>query len=230
MALFAVGGLCRALRERSIVCIAGAAHAAIVVVGISLSSRAFLVRNYLIAGPILCIGFGFAMQSIHAWIGARTKSRVAQAIVAAAFVAVFVIVPFAQAVRTEELVADSRMRAMDWIASRVQGDTTVSVAFTQDVCQDATGNRPDLHDALKRPKVVISSDVNSPAQAATSRADYLLISSHPDQFGEKGDIWPFESVPGYRIVARFDPNPYEHNIALTPTWMGQFTALVLQRE
>jgi hypothetical protein len=224
MAGAAALGLARAVRLRSLPCIAGAAHAAAVVLGLAITSRAFLARNYLVVVPVACIGFGFAVEWV---VTARARLRWP---VAAAFAAVYVVVPFVQAVRNQQLATDTRIRAMDWLAEHRGGAARVTVACTPGVARDASADdRGDLRGALARPAIVFLPDVHSAADVTSVRPDYVLDVSQPDMYG-RGDSWLFSSVRGYREVARFDANPYEHNFAVTPTWMGRFDVVVLRRQ
>jgi len=34
---------------------------------------------------------------------------------------------------------------------------------------------------------------------------------------------------GLGEITHFDASPYEHNFAITPTWMGRFSVIVLER-
>lgn len=213
-------GLVVAFRQRSRICVIGVVHACLVVAGLAFGSRAFLLRNYLVAVPILCIGFGFAMERVRLPILRRT--------LALAFGIVFVAAPAVQAFRTQQQAMDTRVAAIDWIAEHAKGAST-SVAFTPEVSVNATGDRPELREVLRRPHIVQTKDVNDATQVERRQPDFVLVVSHPDFFG-RGDIWPFRDVRGYRAVAEFDANPYEHNFDVTPTWMGRFNSLVLERQ
>jgi len=213
-------GLVVAFRQRSRICVIGVVHACLVVAGLAFGSRAFLLRNYLVAVPILCIGFGFAMERVRLPILRRT--------LALAFGIVFVAAPAVQAFRTQQQAMDTRVAAIDWIAEHAKGAST-SVAFTPEVSVDATGDRPELREVLRRPHIVQTKDVDDATQVERRQPDFVLVVSHPDFFG-RGDIWPFRDVRGYRAVAEFDANPYEHNFDVTPTWMGRFNSLVLERQ
>jgi hypothetical protein len=224
LAALSFGGLGRALRARSLVCLAGAAHSLILVLGLAVTSRAFLLRNYLVVVPILCVGLGFAMEALHA----RFRGIAPAVALAAAFGAFFVAVPCAQAARTEMLTTDARLRALDWIDAS-HGSRRATIAFTPEVAVDATADRGDIRTILQRRSLDNMPDVADEARVQAYKPDFVMIVSHPD-FSGRGDIWPFRSVPGYREVARFDSNPYEHNYDISPTWMGRFNVIVLHRE
>jgi hypothetical protein len=232
----AVGGLAMAMRDRSLVCVVGVGHALVASLSIALTSRAYLFRNYLIALPVLCVGFGFTMQAatqaLTRWLRERPGPAPGWARVpwmAAAFAVVYVAVPIGQAVRAQTLSLDARSRALDWVSSHA-GSHRVTVACTQDIISMG-GYRSDwLRDTLKRPGVHLSSDVKDADEAARSHADYILIVSHADSNGDWGDMWPFTEVKGYKDVARFEANPYEHRPEITATWDGRFDVIVLKRD
>jgi hypothetical protein len=213
-------GLAFALRARSRLVVIGLLHAALVVGGLAFGSRAFLLRNYLVVCPLLSIGLGMALSSI--------QRRITRSLATAAFAAVFVIVPAAEAIRMHQLATDTRERAMNWIATHVNDRKPLIVALGTGYGVDSTGDRTDLHAAFERPHVILR-DVQTSADVKQSRADFALVISQPDYYG-RGEVWPFREVPGYRQVAEFEANPYEHNFDVTPTWMGRFSSLVLERQ
>jgi hypothetical protein len=229
-------GLALAIRGRSVVCIVGVCQALIAVLSIALTSRAYLFRNYLVALPVLCVGFGFSMEaatralatSARRWQGRpRWWSRVPW--IAVAFAIVYVAVPVGQAVRAHRMALDARARALDWLSAQA-GSHRVTVACTPDIISMG-GYRADwLRDSLKRPGLHLSSDVKDAEEAARSHADYILIVSHADGSGDWGDTWPFTAVKGYTDVARFEASPYEHRPEITATWDGRFDVIVLRRE
>ncbi len=232
----AVAGLAKGLRERSSLCLIGIAHALAAVLSIALTSRAYLFRNYLVALPILCVGFGFAMQAaterLTAWMrehgGPRAWwSRVPW--IAAAFGLLYVAVPIGQAVRAQQLAPDARWRALDWIAARAAGHKGVSVSATPDIVSMGDYTADWVRDRLKRPGVRFLGDAKSAEEAAKIHADYIVIVSHADAAGDLGDEWPFKAVRGYQTAATFEANPYEHRSDITPTWSGRFNVIVLKR-
>lgn len=221
-------GLVLAWSARSRVVMVGTGQALLLLLGFALTSRAFLFRNYLASIPIVCVGFGFAMERAHTWMGRWRGAAIAHVALAGAFAALFLAVPLYQAVRAEQLSVDARTRALDWVAAQ-PATKPVTVACTPAVIADVMGSREDLRPTLARPGLVIrKNDVETAAQAASTHADYILVVSAPDRFG-LGDVWPFFDVVGYRLAQEFDCNPYEHNFAITPPWGGRFNVRVLER-
>lgn len=235
-AAVAVIGIARAIRDRALVCLVGAVHALIAVLSIALTSKAFLLRNYLVTFPVLCIGFGFAMSAATSWLRGRTPARWWSRApwLQAAFGIVYVAVPFAQAVRAQQLSKDARTRAVDWIVEHTAGKP-VSVAWTPDVLYTGGLRFESYLATLKRPQVTFEPMVDNAEQAARSQAKYVAIVSHADGPGDFGDVWPFRQVEGFEAVATFDANPYE-DIAdygpvfdVIPAWDGRAHVLLLAR-
>jgi hypothetical protein len=223
-------GLVRACRGRSRLCVVAAVHGTLAICSIAFTSRAYLFRNYIIALPALCIGFGFTMQELHA-LFARSRRRIlfAPAWLVTAFALVYVAVPLGQAIRTEQLVDDARIRAIDWIA-RLRRGVRANVAVTPELFTGLDGSSDEERDVLQRRGVnLLPAVVENAEQARTSRADYILITSGFDMSGDHGEWWPFETVAGYRLVRRFEANPFEHSYEVTPTWSGRYNAIVLER-
>jgi hypothetical protein len=218
----AVAGLVLGLRDRAKVCVAGVAHAVFAVLAIALTSKAFLVRNYLVSVPVLCVGFGFAMDAmtrqIRAWVPARWWSPAP--LLPAAFAVLYVAVPTAQAVRTERFSKDARVRAVEWIAAHAGGQD-VTVAWTPDVISEGGWNWEPVRNELKRPHVTFAPDVKDEKEAAKSDASYVAIVSHSDPEGDLYEVWPFRKVDGYEQVAKFETSPYED--------LYRFSVLVLVR-
>ncbi len=226
LATLSAAGCARALARAEKVCVVGALHAIVVVGGLCMTSRAFLVRNYLVAMPVLCVGAGFALE----WLHERAQRPARRMLVASAFGVLFVAVPVGQAIRNQELAVDQRARAVDWIVAQRGSKKQVVVACTPEVARDATADdRPETRGAIQRPGIRFTSDVRSASDVLHVRPDMVLDVGQPDLYG-RGESWRFESVPGYREVARFESNPWEHNFDITPTWMGRFDAVVLERQ
>jgi 4-amino-4-deoxy-L-arabinose transferase-like glycosyltransferase len=220
-AALGVAGIGVAVRERAWVCLVGAAQAAIAVLAITLTSKGFMVRNYLTALPVLCVGFGFAMDAItrllRRWAGARWWSPAH--LLPAAFAAFFVAVPIGEAVRAQQLSDDARVRAVDWIAAQAHGKD-VTVAWTPDVTMESGYRDEAAREQLKRPHVLFAGDVGDPGAAARSQATYVAIVSVSDQ--DFDENWPFRRVDGYQTVATFEASPYEE--------LFLFSVMVLARK
>jgi hypothetical protein len=229
-AALGLAGLAQAIASRSRICAVAALHATVAILAVALTSRAYLFRNYLAVLPALCIGFGFAMESLGATF-ARARSRWAPGprALAAVFAVVYVAVPLAQAVRTQQLSMDARTRAVNWINAQA-GARTVSVVFTPDIISNGGYSTDSLRDLLRRSHLAFRSDVKTAEAARASRADYVVVVSRPDPGGDFGDRWPFREVSGYQVAATFDANPYEHRFDITSTWNGRFNVIVLARD
>jgi hypothetical protein len=235
-AIASVVGLALAIRDRSVVCVVGVGHALVAVLAIALTSRAYLFRNYLVALPVLCVGFGFTMQAAtHAFTAWAERWRgpprwwVRVPWIAVAFALVYVAVPIGQAVRAQRMALDARTRALDWLSSQA-GSHRVTVACTPDIISMGGYHSDWLREYLDRPGLHLASDVKDAGEAARSRADFIVIVSHPDGSGDWGDVWPFTTVKGYTNVAQFEASPYEHRWDITATWDGRFDVIVLRRE
>jgi hypothetical protein len=233
--LAAVGGatgLVIGVRGRSRLCAVAAIHAALAILSVAMTSRSYLYRNYLVALPALCIGFGVAVERLgtrlRAWMPTRAWVPVSLGM-AGAFAIVYVAVPFAQAVETQRLSADTRVRAVDWIARQPHDHSPVTVATNHVIASDGSGQNDGARATLARPGITFLGDVETSDDAAASRADYILDVSYAASTGDNGRVWRFSTVPGYGEVARFEANPYEHNFDITPTWSGRFDAVVLRR-
>ena len=195
-ATLGLAGLLVAIRDRSAIALVALTHATVAILALALTSKAFLLRNYLVAMPALCIGFGFAMELATARLAAVPSLRrfAPGAWLAAGFALVDLAVPLGEAVRTQQLSLDARTRAVDWLAARAAGNT-VSVACTGDIVSNGGYSTDGLRRTLRRPGLSFAADVNSVAEAAGSGADYIVIVSHADPGGDRGDLWPFLERP-----------------------------------
>jgi MFS family permease len=243
-ALLAVVGLGLAVRARSLVGVVGIGHAVLTILSIALTSRAYLYRNYLVALPILCVGFGFALDAAHKALGAAFASagtsgslgwwrRAPWLGVAAGFALVYVAVPIGQAVAAQTLSVDPRERALEWISAQASHGSNkgkVSVMATGDITS-MCGYRSDwVRGKVQQPNIRMLKDSDDPAEVEKQHPDYVLTISYPDESGDWPELWHFQSVKGYHQVARFDASPYEHRREMTPTWGGFYNAAVLKRD
>jgi hypothetical protein len=234
LAAVSVGGLVCALRERNVFYAIAVAHALIAVAAVAWPNRAFLLRNYLVATPALCLGFGFGVWELARRVGTRVqglRARSTLAVLAGLGATVLLVVlPLRDAISCQRLSEDPRQRAMDFIAAHAQkGDR---IAYTPSVMgDDAMGRHDHFDDHLMRSN---ANDVKTCREATTARPplDWIITANYRD--GENWvsieDLWRFQECPGFREVARYEPNPYEHNYAVTATWDGFATAIVLQRQ
>jgi hypothetical protein len=236
LAAVSVAGLAYALRRGNRVLALAAAHAAIAVVFVAWSNRGFLVRNYIVATPALCLGFGFGLAELLGHASLRmpeARARWLSWSLAAALVVVLVAMPLRDAVLCQRLSVDPRQRALDWIAAHAPG--SARVAFTPTVIGDPALGRPvDGSERDLIPPQLSHFEISTCLEATYSQPppDYVLTASGQeyDDWVVYEPRWFFQQCPGFVEVARFDPNPYEHNYAITPSWNGRTTAIVLQRQ
>jgi 4-amino-4-deoxy-L-arabinose transferase-like glycosyltransferase len=223
-------GLAIGMRERSRFCAVAAIHAVVALLSVTMTSRSYLFRNYLVSLPALCIGFGIFAERLGAlartWVPERGR-LVTRICLAAAFAIVYLAVPFAQAVETQRLSKDARIRAVDWIARQPHDHSPVTVAANHQIVGDGEGLNDKVRSALAHQGIRFLADVESATDAAASHADYVVCVSHAT--ADFGHVWNFSEVPGYGEVARFEANPYEHNREITPTWAGFYDTVVLRR-
>jgi 4-amino-4-deoxy-L-arabinose transferase-like glycosyltransferase len=234
VALFATGvaGLAwRIARGNRFLAIA-AAHSALAVVFMAVPNRAFFLRYYLAALPAVCLGFGFGAEALVAWVArARTSAvrLVAGGCAAATAALALVALPLRDALACQALSVDPRQRAVEWVVSHEAADARV--AYTPSVVgKAAMGTYRDFADTLPVPVHPLP-DVESCPELLASRADYVVTASYrdPANWVAYEELWFFEQCPPYVEVARFEPNPYEHDFAVTPSWDGRVTAIVLMR-
>jgi hypothetical protein len=234
VAAVSAGGLWSALRRRNLFYALAAGHAFLAVLVLAWPNRAFLLRNYLVATPALCLGFGFGVWELAHRVTVRVGSQRARwAIAGPAGVATavaLVALPIHDAIACQMLSEDPRQRAMDWIGTH--GTPGQRIAYTPSVIGDvAMGKYDRFDDRLPHsgtPDVRTCPDV----AGASPPLDYVITASYRDDenWVTYENLWFFQTCPGFREVARFEPNPYEHNFAVTPPWNGRTTAVVLERQ
>ena len=228
LASLAFSGVARAIRGRSLVTIAGAVHAAVVVLGLSISSRAFLLRNYLVVVPVLV-----RRVLVRDGVDPRAHARSRPSRYPSRSRASFARVLRRGAVRAGRshrgARTDARSAPLDWISARATKPSTV-VAAMPDLGLDEAAIRanPPFRAPAPEPRLHARCRERRRGPSVAPRFHHGRLAP---RFLGRGDVWPrsFRS-PGYRDVAHFDSNPYEHNFDVTPTWMGRFNVIVLQRE
>jgi hypothetical protein len=234
LAAVSVGGLACALRGGNLFFAIAAGHALIAVASVAWPNRGFLLRNYLVATPVLCLGFGFGVWELARRVrmhvqAPRTRSALA-ALAGLGAAVVLLVLPLRDAISCQRLSEDTRQRAMDYIAAHAsKGDR---IAYTPSVIgEGAMGTYPGLEERLMRSSV---SDVRTckAATMASPPIDWVITASYRDDGNcvTVENLWWFEECAGFREVARYEPSPYEHNFAVTATWDGRTTAIVLERQ
>ena len=238
VAAVSVVGLGVGLRRAEPIVVLAVLHAALIVLGMALPNRAFLTRMYLPALVALCVGFGIAID----WgLGLASRWPKARPAVVAGGLAVALVVPALYvSARCQALADDTRVRAVDFVANVAQGSKrTLSVAFTPTVARrgPAWGVGHDVERYLVRSGIQRAETVADARAAEQSGADYVIVASYRDDRKISpvtilpwDDDYPFERVPGYVEIARFEPNPYEERFDILPTWYGRVTSLVLERK
>ena len=233
--LAAVGaaGLACAVRRGSPSFAIVAGHAGVALFLIAWSNRGFLLRNYLVTTPALCLGFGFGLAELLRRLSFRlpaTRMRWIASGLVAGVVAVLVAMPLRDAIACQRLSVDPRQRAIDWITARTPGP--VRVAFTPSIIgEPAVGRLVDGSESDLIPPRLDHFEVSTCGQAFATRPapDYVLTAMYQnyDNWVTYEPRWYFQECPGFVEVARFEPNPYEHNFSVTPSWNGRTTVIVL---
>lgn len=230
IAAVALFGLFVGCSERRLTVWIGVVYAAAAALEMALPNRTFLVRNYLIVTPVLALGFGLGFSALWARLAARLERPPVVAALMLAPLVAFGGLRTWQAVENQRKSVDPRMRAMDFI-ERARGGRNVTVAFTPSVVgSDAIGARRGSRRDLLRPGVtILPREVRTAKEAAASDADYVVTASYRvrEKYYPYVPQWFFQSVPGYKVLDRVEPNPYEHNFNVTTTWDGRVAVVVL---
>jgi hypothetical protein len=232
-----VAGLATSLRRRRALVALALLHATVLTLAIALPNRAFWVRNYIPVIPCLCLGFGVGLTDGLAALGRvrGTKPRLARDLRLAALGAtalLLIALPLHDAIRNEQLSADTRTEALEWIATRTPAEGA-DVGLTSTVF----GKRGlATYDSLVKFVPHERLRFSSPDLEACPEAkgpEYIVDASYrdthkADSHDPYGPVWLFKSCPGYQEVAHFDPNPFEHD-STAPTWQGHIAVIVLER-
>ncbi|MFO0659181.1 MAG: hypothetical protein U0165_05040 [Polyangiaceae bacterium] len=233
LGLVALYGLFQLLRRPSPIAWLGVIHAVGVVFSMAWPNRAYLVRQYLTALPILCVGFGAGAIALWDQLGQRglLKPRWLLPIagVAAASVTAF------QSVEAQRLSLDSRARAINYIAS-LHPDApprSISVALSTAVMGAyALGGHGELRHQIGKPSLRLVGELSNADAAEHTEARYIVVASHRamSKIWPYEEQWAFKTVPGFHQIAQFEFSPYEHRLDLVPTWDGHVSAIVLERD
>lgn len=231
--LIALFGLAQCIRKPLPIALLGTLHAVGIIFSMAWPNRAYLVRQYLPALPILCLGFGAGAVWIWDTLGARAGARIRLILPLLALVAVSITTY--QSIESQRLSSDARVRAIDHVISlnRDASERSIPIAYGAAVYGGlALGGHGELRPHLDRRPLRIVGEVATAEAAARSSARYVVVASHRNL----AKIWPYEeqwaftSVPGFHEIARFEHNPYEHRLDLVPTWDGYVSAIVLERD
>jgi hypothetical protein len=229
LALVSVGGLVLSIGRRNPLILVGVVHAGLLILSMALPNRAYLARAYLPAVPILCLGFGAGWDRLWSWL--RDAGLPVRPL-AVIFTALLFAEPSYQAIQSARLGKDARTRALDFIAARARQQGPATVALTPSVAgAGALGAHSAIGRELPRAGLRFLREVPDQLAASTSGADYILVASFHVVVRHQPyrEQWPFRSVPGYRLVAQFPHNPYEHRLEIAPWWNGRVSTLVLLR-
>lgn len=233
LASVACAGVLVALRARSVVMLLAVAHAGATVIAIAWPNKTFLLRNYLVTVPCLCLAIGFGLDRLAAWVRARSASvalaRVAEASVPILVLGAAAIATIHDAARAQALSVDARFRALAWIEAHPH-DAPLRVALTPGVAgSKALGGSLPLS-MFKRPGIDIVGEVGSCQAVQAQAPDYVIVASNR---GEEGtwspyrEFWDLTACPGYEQRASFEASPYEHTYWVTETWDGRASAVIL---
>jgi hypothetical protein len=239
LSAISLAGIAVDLRRRRVVVGIAFAHAIALTLSVSLPNRTFLIRNYLVVIPCLCMGFGVGLVEIGEAIRARCPSRglrlAALAALTGTTAILLVAMPVRDAISAERLRQDPRERAIDWIAGHVPAGSVAAVGVTPGVLgKSALGGQPELAGRLRRPNLRIAPTELDACPSPEDGPEYVVNASYRDtNKADRRDPWEeqwlFRDCPGYEQMAAFGPNPYEHNVDATPTWFGRVSAAVLRR-
>jgi hypothetical protein len=238
LSMIAIAGIAIGLRRRQPVIVVALLHASAVLLVFALPNRVLWIRNYLAVIPCLCLGFGIGIVALHEAARARS-SRWRSPATAAAVVAlalVLVVWPLSDAVSAERLHDDPRAAAIGWVSRSVGQGSIAEVGLTSTVCGKGALGAPKtgVLRLLERPNLRFLSKDLDECPAPQAGPAYIVDASHQDPrkadpADPSGPVWLFRDCPGYDRVADFEPNPYEHDVSMTPNWWGRLTVIVLRR-
>lgn len=232
LASLAIVGAFVAWRDRRPVVLVGLFHAVAVVLLIALPNRTFLLRNYLVAVPAICLALALGLD----WLTTRIAERVKVAPTSAlALPGLVLLAPslatLHDSIENHRLGRDARERAVLWIEAQVtEGERRVGV--TPSVFgKTALGAHRRVRSHLERPRLSFTNLESCPTLDEKA-PDYIVSASYrgdESTWSPYVEVWHFQSCPGYRQVAQFEANPYEHTYWVTETWDGRVSALVFER-
>jgi hypothetical protein len=207
-------------------------HAMIVVVGLAVSARTLVLRNYLTAVPFMCLGVGIALEYFRGWVLKRQGSRGTRLLGRApeALLLILTAVTFRDSFAGARQSEDSRAYALKWVGKNATANSTLSI--TPSVTNSLAGDAAREIRTWAGPGRRFVKQSQSCVDLQRDQPDYVVSASYrgPDtpavDFDER---WFFTECPGYRKVASFNANPYECTFWVYPTWMGRISTVVLAR-
>jgi hypothetical protein len=223
-------GMGVAIRRRSALVIIATVHALLVLAGFSLLTRTFLLRNYLVVVPALCLGFGVALTSLPPLLAAP-RARLVASMLGAGLLVTLAVTTLWASLMNQRLSKDTRMAALDFVAERTTGPGA-TVAFTQSVLGPREHVGAAVRAELRRPGVSFVGTATTCAALARMAPDYAISTSYRGRdvpttpFVEE---WYLRDCPGYQVLATFPFNPYEASLWVSPTWAGRASTIVLGR-
>lgn len=213
-------------RERFVLVAVG--YAVFAIANMALPNKTFLVRNYLIAVPVIALGFGLGLAQLarlarRTWIGRAALAAPLVFLCASSL---------DKAWKNQLRSVDPRLRAM-LLVEELNPSRTPTVALTPSVVGGtALGGHREATRAIHRPFVrIYPREVKTAEGAVASGADYVLSASFRDleRLSPYEEQWYFRSVPGYRMIAAFGPNPFEHDFDVTASWDGRVSVVLLAK-
>jgi 4-amino-4-deoxy-L-arabinose transferase-like glycosyltransferase len=238
LSLVAVAGIVIGLRRRRPVILVALLHASAVLLVFALPNRVLHIRNYLPVIPCLCLGFGIGVVALVEAAGARSTRWRAPTTAAAvlALALVLVVWPLSDAISAERMHEDPRAAAIGWVSRNVGQGSVADVGLTSTVCgKGALGDpKAGVLRLLEHPNLHFLAKDLDECPAPQAGPAYIVDASHQDPrkadpADPSGPVWLFLDCPGYDRVASFEPNPFEHDVTMTPNWWGRLNVIVLRR-
>ena len=201
----AIFGVILALCQRSKIIAICIVHAALTVAGLAFSARACLLRNYLTAVPVMCLGVGIALEagsSAFARLGLERRTwRTLGWLIPSAVLVLAAGVTARDSMMNQELSQDARVRAMDWTILHSHAPH-VNVSVTPNVM--APPALSNIQSAPAKSSISYLGQLSNCNQVQAIAPDYVISASYrgPDTpkvpFDER---WYFTECPRYRRVA-----------------------------
>ena len=232
----ALTGIIISVCQRFTLLSVAAAHALAVICGFTLTTSAFLLRNYLIAVPAMCLGVGVALESISKGLD-RPITSASWATRCKRTLPIFLLVPLGiftlhDSIMNHRLSRDTRMLALDWIHDHSSKPTSV-VSLTPSVVGPPEHVGPNIDQYLDRgPSIQFKGHPTNCGALERLLPDFVVSASFRGRDAPTTpyiERWYITECAGYEKVASFDANPYEATFLLYPTWAGRISTIVLAR-